>query len=147
MRPDHGHERTDEYRRQRADDRNKARAAKKAQELRKCNLVKPMMERAGYQPNHHAAKDAGFQRLNTQRHALPHRTRVLMRQFAGEDQQRVDGGIHHQKREKRRQPRRALIAFCQPDGDPNRKQHREVRKHDGSCAAHDGENGLQPAHV
>lgn len=106
-----------------------------------------MMERAGYQPNHHAAKDAGFQRLNTQRHALPHRTRVLMRQFAGEDQQRVDGGIHHQKREKRRQPRRALIAFCQPDGDPNRKQHREVRKHDGSCAAHDGENGLQPAHV
>ena len=99
MRPDHRHERADEYRRQRADDGNKARAAKEPEELRKRNFIKPMMERAGHQTNHHAAKHAGFQRLDPQRHALPNCTRVLVRQFAGEDQKRVDGGIHHQKRE------------------------------------------------
>ena len=98
MRPDHGHQRADEYRRQRADNRDKARAAKEAQELRKGNFIKPVMQRAGHETNHYAAKYTRFQRLNPQRHPLPHGPRVFLRQFAGEDQQRVDGGVHHQKR-------------------------------------------------
>ena len=55
-----------------------------------------MMQCAGHKPNNDPTKHARFKRLNTQRHALPYGARVLMRQFSGQDQQRIDSGIHHQ---------------------------------------------------
>lgn len=69
---------------------------KKAQKLRKRDFIKPMMQCAGHKPNNDPTKHARFKRLNTQRHALPYGARVLMRQFSGQDQQRIDSGIHHQ---------------------------------------------------
>lgn len=114
----------------------------KARELRKRDFIKPMMQCAGHQPNNYPTKHARFKRLNTQRHALPYGARVLMRQFSGQDQQRIDSGIHHQISEQRRQPCRAFIIFRQPNGDPNSKQYRQVCKHNRACAAHDGKDGL-----
>lgn len=96
VRPDNGHERPDEYRRQRADNRNKARASKEACELRKRDFIKPMMQCAGHQSNNYPTKHARFKRLNAQRHALPCGPRIFKGQLSGQDQQGIDSGIHHQ---------------------------------------------------
>ena len=101
-----------------------------------------MVQRAGHQTNNHAAKHAGFQRLNAQRHALPCGPRIFKGQLSGQDQQGIDSGIHHQISEQRRQPCRAFIIFCQPNGDPNSEQYRQVCEHNRACAAHDGKDGL-----
>ncbi|MNX99134.1 hypothetical protein D3C86_1315670 [compost metagenome] len=147
MRPDNRHQRTDHNRRQRADNRHKARAAEETEELRQRDFVEAMMQCAGHETNHHAAEHAGFKGLDTERHPLTDRARVFMRQRAGEDQQRIDGGIHHQKGEQCRKPGGAFIRFRQPNGHPNGKQHRKVGKHNRPGAAHNRKYGLKPADI
>ena len=100
------------------------------------------MQGAGHQANHHAAKNARFQRLNAQRHPLSHRARILMRQRAVEDKQCVNCGVHHQKRQQRREPGGPFVGFRQTNGNPDGKQHREIGKHNRACAAQDREDGL-----
>ena len=70
-----------------------------------------------------------------------------MRQFTGQDQQRINGGIHHQKSEQRSQPGRSFVCFCQSDSNPNREQYRKVSKDNRARAAHNGKDGLKPANV
>ncbi|MNE42137.1 hypothetical protein D3C80_1362440 [compost metagenome] len=105
------------------------------------------MQSAGDKTNHHATKDAGLQRLNAKGHSLPHGTWIFQRELARQNQQRIDGGIHHQKREQSCKPSRAFVRFCQTNRDANRKQHRQVCKNNRTRAAHNGENGLQPADI
>ncbi|MNZ61551.1 hypothetical protein D3C78_796500 [compost metagenome] len=105
------------------------------------------MQSAGDKTNHHPTKDAGLQRLNAKGHSLPHSTWIFQCKLARENQQRIDGGIHHQKCEQCSKPSRAFVRFCQANRDANGKQHRQVCKNNRTRAAHNSENGLQPADI
>ncbi len=147
MRPHHRHQGTDRHRRQRADDRHKARATKKTQERWQRYLVIAAMQIPGHQTDDHSAEHPGLQRLDPENRSLPHRARVLRGQRTVDFQQRIDGGVHYQIGDQRSQPRRALVAFGQPHRHADREQDRQVGEHDSTGTGHHGKYTLQPADI